>query len=145
MTGPILPTGPDLWMEAHGAPFHVLLIGTSAYSADMLREIGGLSGLGVEVARDPHEALLRLREETFDVVVIDLPHPQMSAEEIYRTLCDTKAVQADGVVFLANDLSDPTIRRFLAEAGRPFLAQPFDTAQLYDLVMRVGLREAGDA
>ena len=139
MTRPSLPPGPDLWMEAHGAPFRVLLIGTSAYNADLLREVGELGGLGVEVVRDPQESVQRLRDDTFDVVVVDLPHPQMRAEEIYRGICHAKAELADRVVFLADDLNEPTIRRFLAEVGRPFLTQPFDTAQLYDLVVRVGL------
>ena len=144
MTGPSLPTGPDLGMEAHGAPFRVLLIGAGGYSAGLLHEVAAASGLGVDVTRDPHEALLRMRDELFDVVIIDLPNPQVSAEEIYRGILDANLELAEKVVFLANDLSDPATRRFLADAGRPFLTQPFESAQLYDLVMRVGLGEESE-
>jgi CheY-like chemotaxis protein len=143
MTEPRLPTGPDLGLEAQGFPLRVLVIGASAHTPGLLQQVGEVTGLGVETAWDPREALRRLREQSYDVVVVDLPYPQMTAEELFMAIVDVDPEQAGRVVFLANDLSDPATRRFLTEAGRPFLTQPVDQHQVYDLVMRVGLGESG--
>ncbi len=141
MTEPRLPTGPDLGLEAVGAPFRVLVIEASAYSAGLLRDTAAPAGLSVDVARDPWEALDRLGEDMYNVVVIDLPNSQVSGEELYSSIVKLDEDQANRVIFLVNDLTDPATRRLLTAAGRPFLTQPVDPLQLYDLVVRVGLGE----
>ncbi len=141
MTEPRLPTGPDLGLEAVGAPFRVLVIEASAYSAGLLRDTAAPAGLSVDVARDPWEALDRLGEDMYNVVVIDLPNSQVSGEELYSSIVKLDEDQASRVIFLVNDLTDPATRRLLTAAGRPFLTQPVDPLQLYDLVVRVGLGE----
>jgi CheY-like chemotaxis protein len=141
MTESRLPTGPELGLEAVGAPFRVLVIEASAYSAGLLRETATPAGLSVDVARDPWEALDRLGEDVYNVVVIDLPNPQVNGEELYDRIVELSEDQASRVVFLVNDLTDPGTRRLLTAAGRPFLTQPVDPLQLYDLVVRVGLGE----
>lgn len=141
MTEPRLPVGPDLGLEAVGVPFRVLVIEASAYSADLLRDTAAPSGLGVDVERDPLEALDRLSGEFYHAVVVDLPNSQVTAGEIFDRIMDLNEEQANRVIFLVNDLSDPDTRRFLTYAGRPFLTQPVDPMQLYDLVVRVGLGE----
>ena len=139
-----LPTGPDLGLEAHGAPLRVLVIAASGYTPDLLKEIGEVGGLFVDAARAPLEAIQRLQDEFYEVVVIDLPNPQVTAEELYTAIVDISGEQAARVVFLANDLNDPTSLKFLTGAGRPFLTQPVDPHQIYDLVMRVGLGEPSE-
>jgi CheY-like chemotaxis protein len=132
-------------MEEHGVPLRVLVIASSAYSSEMLREVGALGGFSVEMMRDPREALQQLKGELFDVVVIDLPNPEMTAADLYLGVLEANSEQAGRVVFLADDLSDPVTRKFLAQAERPFLTQPFDAGQLYDLVMRAGFGEENEA
>ena len=141
MTNPRLPTGPELGLEAVGAPFRVLVIESSAYSAGLLREAAGPAGLAIDVARDPWEAIDRLGEDQYNVVVIDLPNSQVTGEELYERIVQLDEDQASRVVFLVNDLTDPVTRRLLTAAGRPFLTQPVDPLQLYDLVVRVGMGE----
>ncbi len=141
MTEPRLPTGPELGLEAVGAQFRVLVIEASAYSAGLLRETAAPAGLSVDVARDPWEAIDRLGEDVYNVVVIDLPNPQVTGEELYERIVHLNEDQASRVIFLVNDLAEPATRRLLTAAGRPFLTQPVDPLQLYDLVVRVGLGE----
>lgn len=141
MTEPRLPTGPELGLEAVGAPFRVLVIEASAYSAGVLRDTAAPAGLTVDVARDAWEAVERMGEDGYNVIVIDLPNPQVPGEELYERIAGLNEEQAGRVIFLVNDLSDPATRRLLTAAGRPFLTQPVDPLQLYDLVVRVGLGE----
>lgn len=141
MTEPRLPTGPELGLEAVGAPFRVLVIEAGAYSAGLLRETAVPAGLAVDVARDAWEAVERLGEGVYNVIVIDLPNPHVTGPELYERIAGLNEEQVNRVIFLVNDLSDPATRRLLTAAGRPFLTQPVDPLQLYDLVVRVGLGE----
>ncbi len=136
---PGLPTGPDLGLEAYGIPLRVLVIEASAYTAGLLQDVGSPTGLSVEVARDPRGAVRRLRQEFFDAVVIDLPTPHITAQDLFREIVAINLEQAARTVFLASDLGDTATRKFLTGVGRPFLTQPADPIELFDLVMRVGL------
>ncbi|UCC48980.1 MAG: hypothetical protein JSV41_02050 [Gemmatimonadota bacterium] len=136
---PGLPTGPDLGLEAYGIPLRVLVIEASAYTAGLLQDVGSPTGLSVEVARDPRGAVRRLRQEFFDAVVIDLPTPHITAQDLFSEIVAINLEQAARTVFLASDLGDTATRKFLTGVGRPFLTQPADPIELFDLVMRVGL------
>lgn len=141
MAEPRLPTGPELGLETVGAPFRVLVIESGAYSAGLLRETAVPAGLTVDVARDAWEAVERMGEDVYNVIVIDLPNLHVTGAELYERIAGLNEEQVSRVVFLVNDLSDPATRRLLTAAGRPFLTQPVDPLQLYDLVVRVGLGE----
>ena len=136
---PGLPTGPELGLEACGVPLRVLVIESSAYTAGLLQDVGALAGVSVEVARDPRGAVRLLRQEFFDAVVIELPTPHISAHALFREIVAASFEQACRTVFLANDLGDTATRKFLTDVGRPFLTQPADPLELFDLVLRVGL------
>lgn len=139
MTEPRLPTGPELGLETLGTPFRVLVIEASAYSAGLLRETAAPAGVAVDVARNVRDALERLNQEFYPAVVIDLPNPQITGDELFTSIAELNDEQAERIIFLVNDLADPGTRRLLTEVGRPFLTQPVEPLQLYDLVVRVGL------
>lgn len=139
LSGPGLPTGPELGLEAYGIPLRVLVIEPSTYTAGLLQDVGSVTGLSVEAARDPRGAVRLLRQEFFDAVVIDLPTPHISARDLFREIAGINLEQAARTIFLASDLGDTATRKFLTEVGRPFLTQPADPLELFDLVLRVGL------
>ena len=144
MIEPGLPVGLDFGLDAAGIPLRVLVVEPLGHNAAILQEIGTLTGLSVELVRAPHEAIRRLQDTAFDVIVIELPPPHVTAEELFRGIVALDLEQACKVVFLVNDLGDPATRKFLTDAGRPFLTQPVDPAELYDLVLRVGLEDRED-
>jgi DNA-binding response OmpR family regulator len=134
----IEPFDSDLGADGGHEPISVLVIEVSEYTASLLAESRGAARLSVNSVRDTRQALRRLRNEHYDVIVVNLPAPQMGAEEFFRSVVAFDLEQASRVVFLTSDLADPKIRRFLTLAGRPFLTHPVDPRELHDLVMRVG-------
>jgi DNA-binding NtrC family response regulator len=123
----------------------VLVVEPAPYAARLLREMNSGGNLGVEGAREPADALRRLRGEPFDVVVIDLSGQWEAAESFFDDVAELDPRLAGRVVFLAGDLSEPEARRFLTRAGRPFLTHPVDPGQLHELVVRVGLEARLDS
>lgn len=141
MREPDVPVGLDFGLDRQELPLRVLVLESRPNQAAPVREMGVQAGIQVEFSRYPNEALEKLDRETYDVLLIDLPLLDMSPEELYRQLVAGHPEQLAHTVFLTSDLRDPATRKFLTEAGRPFLTQPVEPHELFDLVMRVGHEE----
>jgi DNA-binding response OmpR family regulator len=134
----------DVGLDATGIPLRVLVVEPMGYCAAILKEIGALAGFSVDLVRDPRSAARLLQNDSYDVIVVDLPPPHMTATELFRSILAVDIGQACRVVFLVNDLGDSGTRKFLTDAGRPFLTLPADPTELYELVLRVALQDRED-
>lgn len=133
------PFGLDHGLEGGRGAIRALVIEGVEYTASLLAEMPAAGGLIVESVRGAREALCRLRADSYDVIVATLPVTQMTAEDFFRGIAALDVEYTSRVVFLASDIADPSVRRFLTFAGRPFLTRPVDAKELHELVMRVGL------
>ncbi len=138
---PRLPADLEFGLEAFGVELRVLVVEATGYSAGQLRDYVGRSGMEIDLARNPRQALGRMKRQFYDAVVVELPTPQIPADDVFRGILAIGLEQAVRVIFLVNDLGETSTRKFLTEVGRPFLTQPVDPAELHDLVLRVGLQE----
>lgn len=138
------PYHPEIGLRTSGMPIRILIVEGSDYAGGLLRETGSPSLFHIECTRDARQAIHRLRNEFYEAVVVELPHPGVSAEQIFRSVIAFDLEQALRMVFIANDLSDPDTRHFLTQAGRPFLTRPVDPTELHDLVMRVAVGPKGE-
>jgi CheY-like chemotaxis protein len=141
MIRPGLPTGLNLDPGTYAVGIRVLVIEVSGFSASLLAETAGPGGLEIDLVRDAREAVVKVQNQFYEVIVIELPPLHLTSVELFRDLVAYDLEQAMRIVFLTKDLGDPATRKFLTEAGRPFLTQPVDPLELYDLVLRVGLPE----
>ena len=141
---PRVPADLEPGLEAYGVELRVLFVEATAYSAGVYREYARESGVNIELARNPRQALRQMRRGFYDIVVIELPTPQIPPEEMFRDIVAIDLEQAVRTIFLVNDLGETAIRKFLTEVGRPFLTQPVDPAELHDLILRVGLQDRAE-
>ncbi|UCC71952.1 MAG: hypothetical protein JSV86_16525 [Gemmatimonadota bacterium] len=144
MMEPRLPAGLEFGLEGFGVELRVLVIEATGYSTGQFREYVGHSGMEIDLARNPLQALRRMKRQFYDVVVIELPTPQIPPDDLFRDILAIDLEQAVRIIFLVNDLGETSTRKFLTEVGRPFLTQPVDPVELHDLVLRVGLQERAE-
>ena len=135
------PLTPDISLETPGLPIRILVVEGTEYAGDLLKESPSM--FQIEAARDAKVALRNMRNEFYDAVVVELPNASMSAEDLFRSVIGFDLEQALRMVFIASDLNDPDTRRFLTQAGRPFLIRPVDPDELHEMVLRVALGEDG--
>jgi two-component system NtrC family sensor kinase len=95
------------------------------------------AGLRVEHAGDGEEALARVRQNTYDVVICDLKMPRVDGMKLYRAIAAATPTLARRVIFVTGDVAGADAERFLEESGCRWLAKPF---RLGDLLRSV--REA---
>ena len=92
------------------------------------------AGLRVEHAGDGEEALARVRQNSYDVVICDLKMPRVDGMMLYRAIAAGTPSLARRVIFVTGDVAGAEAERFLEESGCRWLAKPF---RLVDLLRSV--------
>jgi DNA-binding response OmpR family regulator len=105
----------------------------AAAVTDALRDAGYL----VDRAANGEEALARMQERSFDVVVCDLRMPRLDGKAFYRRLSAAAPHMATRVVFVTGDVAGTDSESFLEESGCRWLAKPFRLADLLRSVREV--------
>ena len=122
---------------AAAASGNVLVVEDEDPLRDALTEV--LHGLGHRVvgARTGSEALSRLRERTWDLVMLDLRLPDVDGQSLWERALAPNLRLADRVVFMTGDIMSAETQGFLAEARRPFLLKPFTMEEVGRVVSEV--------
>lgn len=85
---------------------------------------------GVELASGVDDALGRIAEECFDLVLCDVMMPAGGGERLYSTLLDRSPAAARRVVFFTGGAVTDAARQFLRNQPQPVLYKPLDLEQL---------------
>jgi PAS domain S-box-containing protein len=88
------------------------------------------AGLKVEHASDGEEALARIKENTYDLLICDLKMPRVDGMTLYRAIAAAEPELARRVIFVTGDVAGTDAERFLEESGCRWLAKPFRLADL---------------
>ncbi len=76
-----------------------------------------------------------------DLVLLDLHLPDLSGEEVLRTIRSTPAIADTTVVMCSADASRSQIQRLMTAGADGYLTKPIDLADLFEIVRRVRLGE----
>jgi signal transduction histidine kinase len=89
--------------------------------AESLQDAGFL----VDRASDGVEALERVRQKHFDLIICDLKMPRVGGMEFYRELEASQPEMTRRIMFVTGDVAGTEAERFLEETGTRWLAKPF--------------------
>ena len=92
---------------------------------ETLTEILMSAGHRVVAAASGREALERMGEESFDVILTDIRMPDMDGRALYREIERRWPERAAQVVFVSGDTLTSTLREFAEQSGRPVIEKPF--------------------
>jgi PAS domain S-box-containing protein len=98
----------------------------AAAVADALRD----AGFEAVTASDGADALARVGERAFDLVVCDLRMPRMDGPAFYRAIAAQSPALVRRVIFVTGDVAGTEAERFLEESGCRWLTKPFRLADL---------------
>ena len=101
----------------------------SALAAAVAEALGD-AGFTVDRAGDGEEALARVRERAYDVIVCDLKMPRVDGMTFYRTAVAEAPGLARRIIFMTGDVAGTDAERFLEETGCRWLAKPFRLSEL---------------
>ncbi len=88
------------------------------------------AGLRVDHAEDGEQALSRVRNNSYDLVICDLKMPRVDGMTLYRAMAAATPALSRRVIFVTGDVAGTDAERFLDESGCRWLAKPFRLADL---------------
>ena len=115
----------------------ILVVDDERDVADVLAEMLGDDGHRVETVGSGAQALDRLRERTYDLIISDVRMPGLDGPALAREIERRHPALLSRLIFLTGDTLTPHIREFLRAAGRPEIAKPFDLADIRRVVQDV--------
>jgi signal transduction histidine kinase/CheY-like chemotaxis protein len=118
-----------------GSGGSVLVVEDEAALGAAVSEALADAGFSVSLASDGLEALERVKERPFDLIVCDLKMPRLDGAAFYRRLEEENAGLARRVLFVTGDVAGTDAERFLEETGCRWLPKPF---RLKDLLKVAG-------
>ena len=111
-----------------GAP--VLVVEDEMALAEAVSEALTDAGFRVDRASDGQQALERVRDRVYDLVVCDLKMPRLDGRAFYKEITESMPSLANRIVFVTGDLAGTDAERFLEESGCRWLAKPFRLGEL---------------
>jgi two-component system NtrC family sensor kinase len=118
-----------------GSSASVLVVEDEAALGTAVAEALADAGFRVRLASDGLEALERVKEGPYDLIVCDLKMPRLDGTAFYRRLQEEHAPMARRVLFVTGDVAGTDAERFLEETGCRWLPKPF---RLKDLLKTAG-------
>ena len=116
----------------------ILLVEDESALATAVIDALGDEGYHADWAADGDQALARVAEKPYDLVICDLKMPKRDGMAFYRSLVESVPALAKRVIFVTGDVAGTAAEQFLNESGCRWLAKPFRLGDLLRAV-REGL------
>jgi len=120
---------------------HILLVEDNASLATWLSQALSRSGYAVDVARDGEAALIALKGQHFDAVILDMGLPRLSGQEVLARL--RSGGNDVPVLILTADAGLQSRIAGLNAGADDYLAKPFDLGELEARLRAIARRNAG--
>jgi two-component system, OmpR family, response regulator len=86
-----------------------------------------------KVVNSGQEGLERIRNENFDLILLDLAMPEFSGKDVIQSFTKNQLVQKNIVIFTAS--SDPAVLEQMKNTGvKEIFKKPFSLEQLTELI-----------
>lgn len=104
----------------------ILVVDDEPEIVELLRDVLAAEGYAVDAAQDAGTALQLIRENIYDVALLDFNLPDMDGVMLHQQVRQMDAELASSTIFMSGLLqSDDNLGYYMSHSGG-FLAKPFD-------------------
>jgi two-component system NtrC family sensor kinase len=114
----------------------ILVVDDEPEIAAIVVEVLERDGHRAETTLNGAEALRRLEQHGYDLIVSDTKMPVLDGIDFYRELERRFPALLPRLIFVTGDVLDAEKRRFLESTGVPFLTKPLDLTEMRRVVRR---------
>jgi len=132
--GPASAVPPLPALQRTVAAERILIVEDEPTVAALIADVMAEEGHRVDMLLDSREALGRLEEESYALVICDLKMPYVDGPGLYRALVRRENPMQHRVLFVTGDTMGPRTLEFLKSSGLPHLAKPFLVDELKEAV-----------
>lgn len=118
-------------------PRLILVVEDESSLRELIANILLLDHHEVDTVRDGAEALYRIEQRAYDLIISDLQMPNLDGPGLYTALRKRFGEALPRVIFVTGHADADKFVPFLAETGDPVLTKPFTVEDLRTLVQWV--------
>jgi signal transduction histidine kinase/CheY-like chemotaxis protein len=115
---------------ARPRPGRILVVEDEPTVAQLIADVMTDEGHQVDMLLDSRDALRRLEEKNYTLIICDLKMPQMDGPGLYRALVRRGSMSRHRILFVTGDTMSPRTLEFLKASGLPYLGKPFLVEEL---------------
>lgn len=119
------------------AGLRVVVVEDEPTVARLIGDVLEDEGLRVDVLFDGREALRRVTQENYDLVICDMKMPELDGEHFYQTLAQAGNPVHGRFLFVTGDVLAVHTREFLEHNHLPHVAKPFRVEELTEKIRSV--------
>jgi DNA-binding response OmpR family regulator len=120
-----------------GAAQHVLVVEDEPTVAQLIADVLSDEGFLVEVLLDGRDAMERVAQKSFDLVICDMKMPNLDGQSFFRGLSQSKHGLQEKFLFVTGDVLGAKTHEFLEKHKLPHVAKPFQVEELLEKVHHV--------
>jgi len=109
---------------------------------DLFTDILEMMGHTVVTAKNGNQAMDRLGEGEYDLIICDVKMPGFGGERLYDLVKATDPELANRIVFVTGDTVSPETRNFLQSTGNPYIGKPFRVEEARRIILKSLFRNA---
>jgi two-component system NtrC family sensor kinase len=142
IAGQLEESPPAMTTNAHGVPRQrrFLIVDNEPAMRQALQLHLRRTGCLADAVGDANSALALLATRTYGSIFLDLHLSGVAGESLFAELVERDPDHAGRVIFATGDLESPPVRRFLQDAGRPFVGKPFALSTVAAMLTQAATR-----
>ncbi len=113
---------------------HLLIIDDEPDIVNVLKCVLEETGYTIETANNGNQALQRLSNRNYDVILSDMRMPDLDGQALYVRIRDKYPTLARRVIFVTGDTVSEKTREFLQSTGNRWLSKPFHITDVINIV-----------
>lgn len=117
-------------------PDRVLVVDDDDLTAILLRKVLETENCVLEVANDGKEALQKLMEQRYALVICDVHMPNLDGKKLFRFIDEHALESKNMILFMTGDTSTET-RKFLESTGCHYIHKPIQVLQFASKVREI--------
>jgi PAS domain S-box-containing protein len=109
-----------------GGQSSILVVDDEQPVRTLLKNVLESSGIFVDAAATPEEALQKIGRKVYDLLVLDIRLPGMNGADLYQRILEISPLHTGRVIFITGYVGEDRVRGELESMGAPLLLKPFE-------------------
>jgi signal transduction histidine kinase/ActR/RegA family two-component response regulator len=115
----------------------ILIVDDEQYILDFFVEIFRMYPMRVDTAGDGREAVKKLTQNNYDLVITDFKMPLMSGRELFHWIRENQPHLTERIIFVTGDTVSTETRSFFEQHCCYYLAKPFKIEEVKEAIQQV--------
>ncbi|MBI4676732.1 MAG: response regulator [Elusimicrobia bacterium] len=115
----------------------VLVVDDEADIAELIGRVMAADGDEVEVAHHGGQALRKVRERDYDLVISDIEMEAVKGQDVFAELAKRRSDALSRILFVTGDILNPGVLEFLSKTKAEYLVKPFEVPDLQRAARRL--------